>query len=158
MKIHSIFLFALAVIGLNACKPKEKLTEESAAQGTVQTTTNSVSSPPSQKKEMNPKTATSQEPSDTLKRHWVSFYSIGGGIESQLADQFNSLLQKMEAENRVKVERVPWGREGEVDFCIELVSKNAELKRETLREIQEKLREAKRVHQKVNGECRRRGR
>jgi hypothetical protein len=156
MKIKLIALLVMGTLSLNACKPKSKLTEENALKGSNQTTdagTKNVSPPKEQTKP-----ATNEEISDTLRRHWVSFYSIGGGIESQLAEQFNTLMQKMEAENRVKVERVPWGREGEVDFCIELLSKNAEQKREVLREIQEKLREAKRVHQKLNGECRRRGR
>lgn len=157
MNIYSILLFAAATISLNACKPKEKLTEENAVQGST-TTTNAVTSSPSTNNHTKPKSENRSESADTLKRHWVSFYSIGGGIESQLAEQFNGLLQKMETEGRVKVERVPWGREGEVDFCIELLANNPGQKREALREIQEKLKEAKRVHQKVNGECRRRGR
>lgn len=95
---------------------------------------------------------------DTIRMYWVSFYSIGGGIDINKAESFNALMQELEADGTVKVERVPWGREGELDFCINFLKLSSERKQEIIQQIQSKLKDAKHVHQRLNGECKKRGR
>ncbi len=50
----------------------------------------------------------------------VSFFSIGSGIDFEVAKEYDQFIKKFESENQGKllVERIPWGREGELDYCI----------------------------------------
>ena len=52
----------------------------------------------------------------------VSFISIGQGVDQKAIEQYNEFIAQFEKENNVKInlEKVPWGREGEVDYCIDL--------------------------------------
>lgn len=52
----------------------------------------------------------------------VSFYSPGDGIDAAAVSKYDETIAKFEKENKVtiSVEKAPWGREGEVDYCISL--------------------------------------
>ncbi|MEZ5173384.1 MAG: hypothetical protein R2850_07710 [Bacteroidia bacterium] len=50
----------------------------------------------------------------------VSFYSIGSGIDHKVAKEYDNFIKSFEAEHtdEILVERIHWGREGELDFCM----------------------------------------
>ncbi len=58
----------------------------------------------------------------------VSFFSKGSGIDLKKRGDFDLYLKEFEKRERLslEVEQIKWGREGEVDYCIELkpLSKN----------------------------------
>ncbi|MEW6470341.1 MAG: hypothetical protein AB1458_15610, partial [Bacteroidota bacterium] len=53
---------------------------------------------------------------DSLYRLHISFYSTGGGIDSDAHQKFTDWLQT----RAVNMEQHYWGREGEVDYCLKL--------------------------------------
>ena len=88
----------------------------------------------------------------------VSFYSIGSGIDRSVAQEFDYLIkdfQEQFGENFVS-ERVSWGREGEIDYCIQL----GKLKTASLDSFKSRaeiiLKKTDRVHTKENAPCIRR--
>lgn len=52
----------------------------------------------------------------------VSFYSPGDGIDAAAQAKYDEAIAQFEKDNKVKVtlDKAPWGREGEVDYCIRL--------------------------------------
>ena len=52
----------------------------------------------------------------------VSFFSKGSGIDLKKRGEFDLYLKEFEKKERVSlaVEQIKWGREGEVDYCIDL--------------------------------------
>jgi len=51
----------------------------------------------------------------------VSFASIGAGIDDQTRAEFVALLERLGDD--VRYAEVPWGMEGEVDYCIDLTER-----------------------------------
>ncbi|NUM50446.1 MAG: hypothetical protein HUU48_04955 [Flavobacteriales bacterium] len=52
---------------------------------------------------------------------FVSFYSIGEGINTEALEKFESFLSDFLKRNKLDnfgEEKIYWGREGEVDYCI----------------------------------------
>lgn len=62
---------------------------------------------------------TTQEINTQKVRLKVSFISIGQGINFEAAKYFPQLIEKFNKEYKVnlKYEKVPWGREGEFNYC-----------------------------------------
>lgn len=88
----------------------------------------------------------------------VSFYSIGAGIDAPVAREFDYYVrdfQEQHADN-FYAERVPWGREGEVDYCIQFPTLNKERAREFVSKATEITANSKMVHMNENAECKRR--
>ena len=52
----------------------------------------------------------------------VSFFSKGSGIDLKKRGEFDLYLKEFEKKEHLSlaVEQIKWGREGEVDYCIEL--------------------------------------
>ncbi len=63
--------------------------------------------------------STSQEANLTKVRLKVAFISIGQGINFEAAKYFPQFIEKFNKEQKVtlKYEIVPWGREGELNYC-----------------------------------------
>ena len=88
----------------------------------------------------------------------VSFYSIGSGIDLPVAQEFDYLVKDFQEQfgNDFSYEKVGWGREGEVDFCIQL-DKLKSVSMETFKKrADEILKKSERVHSKENAPCIRR--
>ena len=88
----------------------------------------------------------------------VSFYSIGGGIDRAVAQEFDYLIKDFQEQfgDDFSAERVSWGREGEIDYCIQL----GKLKTASLNSFKSRaeiiLKKTDRVHSKENAPCIRR--
>ncbi|HPH81631.1 MAG TPA: hypothetical protein PL185_03615 [Flavobacteriales bacterium] len=87
----------------------------------------------------------------------VSFYSIGSGIDRPIAQEFDYLVKDFQEQfgDDFSAERIRWGREGELDYCIQL----GEMKPENRRQFRERadviLKKSSRVHVTENTTCRR---
>jgi len=88
----------------------------------------------------------------------VSFYSIGSGIDRPIAQEFDYLVKDFQEQfgEDFIAERVSWGREGEVDYCIQL-NRLKTASRDSFKSRAETiLKKSERVHSKENAPCIRR--
>lgn len=87
----------------------------------------------------------------------VSFYSIGGGIDIKSAESFDRfiLAYKTSEGKSVSYERVPWGREGELDYCILFDGMSNSNIKGFIEAAKAKVSDCKMVHFKPDGECKR---
>jgi hypothetical protein len=116
MKSVTSFFF-LASCMLFSCKSLHRTTEAPENSGTQLTIKEErITTPPA-------KVSVRVGVKDTLSfAYLVSFYSPGDGIDAQGAQAFEAFLQHEQKESAEKISyiRVPWGREGERDYCIRL--------------------------------------
>lgn len=108
-----------------------------------------------EKVEVSPKESlTGKERASTLL---VSFYSIGGGIDVKNAQSFDNFISEYKTQQgkSVAYERVPWGREGELDYCVSFSDLNSEETEQFIDASKAKIQDCKMVHFKINGECKR---
>lgn len=87
----------------------------------------------------------------------VSFFSRGSGIDFKIAREFDNYIKKFEAEHSENFvyEIVTWGREGEVDYCIQFPKLNKEMARIFVDGSNEILSKTELVHSKLDAECKR---
>jgi hypothetical protein len=88
----------------------------------------------------------------------VSFYSIGSGIDRPIAQEFDYLVKDFQEQfgDDFYAERVSWGREGEVDYCIKLDKLKSAAKESFKSRAESILKKTERVHSKENAPCIRR--
>ncbi len=158
----SIYLIA-PVFLLFACKNTEKSTQASnpKIETKLQVENPVQTAVIENKEEIKSKESTnnqSNNPETEIYSLVVSFYSIGGGIDRAVAQEFDYLIkdfQEQFGENFVS-ERVSWGREGEVDYFIQL----GKLKTASFDSFKSRagiiLKKTDRVHSKENAPCIRR--
>lgn len=105
-----------------------------------------------------PEVITREESKEELFSMVVSFFSRGSGIDFMVAREYESLVKKYETSHPEKftAERFGWGREGEVDYCIEFGELNKNIARAFLEESREITDKTDRVHVKMDTECKRR--
>jgi hypothetical protein len=91
------------------------------------------------------------------ERLLVSFYSIGGGIDVKSAESFDRFILSYKTSDgkSISYERVPWGREGELDYCILFNGMQASNIEDFIESAKAKVADCKMVHFKPNGECKR---
>lgn len=73
------------------------------------------------------------KPEDKKYRLVVSFYSIGEGIDLSAHEKFETLLKNHSP--KIKYEAVRWGREGEVDYCMNLAELSAEQQKDFVESV-----------------------
>lgn len=88
----------------------------------------------------------------------VSFYSIGAGIDAKTATEFDYYIRDFQEQHGdyFYAERVPWGREGEIDYCIQFPTLKKEKAEEFLTKAKEITSKSKMVHFNENTDCKRR--
>jgi len=88
----------------------------------------------------------------------VSFYSIGAGIDAPIAREFDFYVRDFQEQHAdyFYAERVPWGREGEVDYCIQFPTLGKEKARDFMDTVNEIIAKSNMVHINENAECKRR--
>jgi hypothetical protein len=139
MKIIPALFITLTIFGCLSCSEK--------------TTGTSVNKPPDSS---SVQTSSKTDSVETVSRFIVSFYSIGTGSEGAQVTKFEKFI----ADNGIKInkvieyERVPWGREGEVDFCLKLSEFSLAGQEKFITEAKAVLADAKRVHFSENSVCR----
>lgn len=102
----------------------------------------------------NSNTSTAEEnlkESNILK---VSFYSIGSGIQHNAVSGFKSIIDDFEIQHKISVEYTTknWGREGEIDYCIDLNKMRKDLRPLFINITRERL-DGYQVHIYENSVC-----
>lgn len=90
----------------------------------------------------------------------VSFYSRGEGAPFKVIKEFDSYLSDYVNQASLKdlYDRIPWGREGEIDYCLRLSQLPNNKKLALINRIREITSKTELVHVTDNGTCRMRER
>lgn len=135
----------LVLVSVFACKTKEK-TQEVAPAPVLQGA--------NQQKEQREIIETPAK-DDKVYSVLIAFFSIGAGIDFDKKAEMDGYLEQLENDKvNFSVEKVAWGREGEVDYCVDLSKlKDAEQKR-IIEKIQAIAKKSSWIDVKLNKECR----
>jgi hypothetical protein len=92
---------------------------------------------------------------DTIQLYNVSFYSIGSGIDYKSLKKFEDLIKsKQNLDSNIFYNKYPWGREGEVDYCIEVSKLSLEAKKHLEDNIRMVLNSSENARININKPCR----
>ena len=131
-----IFLF-ISLFILTSCNPGKKATETKPVE-----------------------TQTEQAPAadelGALNNLVVSFYSTGSGTNYKAALMLEDFISDYSRKTKtvVPMKKTPWGKEGEVDYCIELSGWQPEVKEKFIKSVKDMLRGIQ-VHIYENHPCKR---
>lgn len=86
----------------------------------------------------------------------VSFYSIGMGVNHQAVNIMNHIIEEYKNTKNVDipVNKIPWGREGEIDYCIDIQSIGEKDQKEFINKVHSLLDSQNWVRIKENAQCR----
>ncbi len=134
------------MVGWFACKSKTH--KEVAAIGTAADTSKMVNDSLVREMESIPTT-------DSIRLN-VAFNSPGSGINGKALKQLEAYIESFETDNNLKITvyRIPWGREGEVDFCFKLSTIDAKKADDFVAGVKNLIGKADRVTMKENCNCR----
>jgi hypothetical protein len=82
---------------------------------------------------------------------YVSFFSRASGIDYTAFEKFEAFLNEFSP--KVQAEEIRWGREGEVDYCINFKNLTKAQKQKFLSEARKITEGSDRVHFKENAPC-----
>jgi hypothetical protein len=162
--MQSTLIVALSFIllaNVNGCKEKKENKTDAGTYSSNETSTppkdthTTTATPPldTTKKE-SPKEAPVKETSTSNNSNYrlvVQFYSKGGGTDYKLREKYDQWLASYKP--AVKVEQTPWGREGEVDYCIKLAELDNTKQAEFVTKTKELLSKSELVHIYENHPC-----
>lgn len=102
-------------------------------------------------KEINNQNQSNQKTYDIV----VSFISMGEGIDEKTRDELvkSFKLKIDEFKTRVNVEQVPWGREGEIDYCFTLDNLTDSQKKELKKLIKQIVKDNQLINYQENVPC-----
>lgn len=137
MKNLSVLIVLSIILSCSTSKPKS--TENAPVKET-----NSGSVPTSEK--------------DEIANFTVSFISKGSGIDTKAKREFLEFLQQYNSSQSKKIvyREAPWGREGEVDFCLFLQTWSAKDQESIKEEIKTKLSNSTLIRYFENSLCKKR--
>lgn len=92
----------------------------------------------------------------TVAKFTVVFFSIGQGTDSEARNNFEKFVDGFQKENTFifNMKKIPWGREGEVDYCFVFDNVTEEIKNKFINKVKELLSTNKLVHLFENKDCR----
>lgn len=96
-------------------------------------------------------------PTEEKKYHLVvSFFSVAYGIDHKAKTALDNLITEDTLQNkkRIIVEKTPWGREGELDYCIDLQYLEKKSQTEFINKAKALLSSSNLVRIKENEPCR----
>jgi len=138
IKKYFLFIFISVLLWNSACSKKTQAVTQAKEQN---------QSAPAARQDSVPQ---------NLYRFIVSFYSTGEGAEGKQIQQFEKFLSgyKTPSGDTLHAEKTPWGREGEVDYCMKLSGLNSDDQQQFINQVKELLKSAQRVHYSENAACR----
>ena len=85
----------------------------------------------------------------------ISFFSIGEGIDRKSLEGFHNYVSSFNQSEKSKIvfDEVHWGREGEVDFCFNLLELNKGQQTKFIFGLKELMKNNKLVHIEENKPC-----
>ncbi len=139
-RITLLFLLPLAISSLQCKTCKNRKNEKSKTQT----------------EQSDQKSTTETKNNVKQYRFTVSFISKGSGIDYQLLKKFDEFITAFEAKNNVKIliDKAPWGREGEMDYCFNLDSLNKDITAHFIQDSKELLKASDRINIGENTHCR----
>lgn len=90
------------------------------------------------------------QPTESNARFIVSFISKGSSIDFKSREKLVAYLDS----NKIVYNKVSWGREGEMDYCLALSDSNEETKAKLIEEIKTLLESSDLIRYKENTPCR----
>ncbi|MBS1536973.1 MAG: hypothetical protein JST20_04425 [Bacteroidetes bacterium] len=92
---------------------------------------------------------------DSVYRFTVSFISIGSGIDHKAQELFNKYINDYREKNNqtIVVETSKWGREGEIDYCMNLNELTVSQQELFIADIKNLLKTSTRIKYKENSIC-----
>jgi hypothetical protein len=152
--VNTIILSAILI--LSACKQSK--TAQQASTANEKPAIKSIETPsPAPVEVVEGNTEKPKSNDQGIKGLVVSFYSMGGGIDLDAARKFDTWISgyKTQSGKSVAFEKIGWGREGEVDFCVQLESINQAEAQQFVDEAKGNVSQCKLMHFSVNGVCKR---
>ncbi len=128
MKTASLILIAISFMAFSCGSSKTTTNGENSSTVSTQNNTDNTSTATSSENSttgttaQNEMTTTTQDQAakeEQKCRLIISFISIGEGVDPAARDIMDGILRKWESKagKSITIEPIPWGREGEVDFC-----------------------------------------
>lgn len=153
----ALILLISGIICLNSCKQNKSLAtietkvEKQDAQTSESPVTNKV-------EVVDEPTSKPKSNESGIKNLVISFYSIGSGIDLDAARKFDAWIAsyKTSSGQPIVYEKIGWGREGEIDYCIQLESINQKEAEEFVSMAKGEVGTCKLMHFNVNGTCKKR--
>ena len=168
--MKAILIIYLSVLLAATCNKQEKNTANAPAADTnvpslpVPPQKSSINTPGSPDKDAVPvNQPDSDQPSPKPKRTEstaqnagsyrliVSFISKASGVDRKLHEKFKALLESYTP--RVNPEVTPWGREGEVDYCLKLNELNANQQKDFVQKVRQAIGNTDMVYITENAGC-----
>jgi hypothetical protein len=89
-------------------------------------------------------------------RFTVSFISKGAGTDYQIRQKYDSFIADYETRNNIKIaiSKAPWGREGEIDYCFDMVGLKKDIIDKFIAESRALLNTSDRINIGENTNCR----
>jgi len=141
--MKSIYLILLIPVAMSTynCSGSKKSTKKDTAVKTENTENKSANATEDGKKQY---------------RFTISFISKGAGTDYQIKQKYDAFIIDFETRNNVKVaiSKAPWGREGEIDYCIEFAAMNKEMIDKFISESKALLSASDRINIGENTHCR----
>jgi len=132
-------------------KPAEstQATTATATTGSTPETTETISHDSMTTAKVNAQT------NDNNYRLIVSFISIGEGTDIKAHENFDAFMSSWQTENNktLVVDKVPWGREGEVDYCFKLNELDKDSQAKFVSKVQDAVKDSKLVQISENQPC-----
>ncbi len=85
----------------------------------------------------------------------ISFFSPGNGIDHKMKQEYTKFIENYR--KKITYEDIPWGKEGEIDFCFPLKELSGKEQEEFVKTSKEVLSKSTRVHVYENTPCRHKG-
>ncbi len=163
MKILSVSILAFFLFGCSACSEKTTGGSDTKQNAVAVDLSKSILKTDSihaeTKKESSVTDSVAAKAKDNEQNNYrfiVSFYSIGAGTEQKQIEKFENFLTgyRQKTGKSISAEKTSWGREGELDFCLNLseISSNDQLN--FIRDAKEELKTARWVNFSENSPCR----
>jgi hypothetical protein len=153
--IYLFLLVPLALINYN-CSGSKKSTNNSNTVKTENSAQSENTTKTSSTEGNNNKSTTPQIEDKKLFRFTVSFISKGAGTDYQIRQKYDAFVNDFENQNKVKVNinKASWGREGEMDYCIEFGDIKKEIIEKFISESKALLNLSDRINIGENTHCR----
>ena len=99
---------------------------------------------------------TTAEDEKKLFRFTISFISKGAGTDYQIRQKYDAFVTDFETRNKVKIiiNKAAWGREGEMDYCIEFTNISKQITESFISESKALLSASDRINIGENTHCR----
>ena len=135
-------MLATLLVWLTACAGTQKAAAPSPKEAVEENTY-------AREREEKPEEEKKEDRGDgAMRRVVVSFYSKGAGTDAAAINNFLDFVANFENHNQVKIspEKTPWGREGEVDYCMDLENMDSDMQAGFVVQMREILSQSQLVH------------